>query len=332
MKSVQGVVSRLLAAGLIWFGAVALSGIGAPTEARALSGPVVQAPAGNVNPTQPEVPQGSISRTASGNGSFQAKYEKIRDLIARDRKMQRQIKQSAGRFGIEPIHIVGALIGEHTYNVDALDFFQTYFVKAASYLGSAISFEYEGEHVANFVLRPQFARCAQYSDSYQLWDCREEIWQQQFAGKVVDGRAFPKDRFSKVFFQPLYAGQTFGLGQLNPLTALRATDLVSRVTGQPKLDARDAPRVYETIMKPDTTMDYMAAILRLSIDSYKSIAGVDISGNPGLTATLYNLGDVVDRARKLQRKRSEDPTAMPEENYYGWLVNDRLAELEPLVR
>lgn len=309
-----------------------LSGAGLTAHAQTIAGQIVQAPGGNVNATQPEVPQGSISRTNSGNSSFDAKYEKIRDLIARDRKMQRQIRRSADRFGIEPIHIVGALIGEHTYNVDALDFFQTYFVKAASYLGSAISFEYEGEHVTDFVARPQFASCARHTRSYELWDCREEIWKRVFAGKIVDGRAYPDDRFSKVFFQPLYAGQTFGLGQLNPLTALRATDFVSRITGQPKLDAMDAPKVYETIMKPDTTMDYMAAIIRLSIDSYRDIAGVDISNNPGLTATLYNLGDVIDRAKSLKQKRSENPDAMPEENYYGWLVNDRLNELQSLVR
>ena len=136
-------------------------------------------------------------------------------------KLQRQIKKSAARFGIDPIHIVGALVGEHTYNVDALDFFQTYFVKAASYLKSVISFEYDGENVIDFVNRPQFAQCAAVSDSYDLWDCREEIWQNEFAGKSVDGKTWPNDRFSRVFFQPLYAGQTFGLGQLNPLTALQ---------------------------------------------------------------------------------------------------------------
>lgn len=298
-----------------------------PAEAKTIT-----APPGNRNATQPEIPSGSVSRTSSGNSSFEAKYEKIRDLIARDRKMQRQIRRSAARFGIDPLHIIGALVGEHTYNVDALDFFQTYFVKAAAYLSSAIEFEYDGESVTDFVQRPQFSACATLKDSYTLWDCREEVWKAQFSGKTIDGKTFPKDRFSKVFFQPLYAGQTFGLGQLNPLTALRATDLVSQVTGRPKLDPRDAPKVYETIMKPDTTMDYMAAILRLSIDSYRDIAGVDISGNPGLTATLYNLGDVIDRAKQLKLKRAGDPSVLPEENYYGWLVNDKLSELKTLLR
>jgi len=293
---------------------------------------IVPAPEGNRNAKQPEIPYGAVSRTRSSKGSFEGKYQKIRDLIKSDKKMRRQIKKSAGKFGIDPVHLVGALVGEHTYNVDALDFLQTYFVKAASYLKSAITFEYDGEDVIAFVGRKEFSKCSKFRNSYQLWDCREEVWQKQFAGKSRGGKSWPNDRFSKVFFQPLYAGQTFGLGQLNPLTALRVTDMVARVTGAKKLDARNAPEVYATIMRPDSTLDYMAAIIKLSIDSYKKYAGVDISNNPGLTATLYNLGDVIDRANALKRKRAKDPAAMPEENYYGWLVNDKLDELRALVR
>jgi hypothetical protein len=54
----------------------------------------------------------------------------------------------------------------------------------------------------------------------RLWTCREEVWETTFRGKKVDGKSFPDNRFGAVFFQPFYAGQTFGLGQLNPLTAL----------------------------------------------------------------------------------------------------------------
>lgn len=296
------------------------------------SAQIVKVDPGNRNLTQPAIPSGSISRTASGNGSFQAKYEKIRDLISSDRKLKRQIKKSARKFGIAPVHIVGALVGEHTYNVDALDFLQTYFVKAASYLKSAVTFEYDGESITKFVKRPEFARCAKYSDSYQLWNCREDIWQSKFSGKTIGGKTWPNDRLGKIFFQPFYAGQTFGLGQLNPLTALRATDMVAKTTGAKRLNPRNAPEVYATIMRPDSTLDYMAAIIKLSIEAYKNVAGFDISNNPGLTATLYNLGDVQDRARQLKKKRSVDPTVLPEENYYGWLVNDKIGELQNLVR
>jgi len=293
---------------------------------------IVVVPEGNRNVIQPDIPYGSVSRTRSSNGSFQGKYEKIRDLIANDRKLGGKIRIAAARFGIDPIHIVGALVGEHTYNVDALDFLQTYLVKAASYLESGIDFSHDGESVTEFVARPQFSPCSLYNDSYRLWACREKIWKEVFAGKAVGGKTWPNDRFGRVFFQPLYAGQTFGLGQLNPLTALQVDDLVNTTVHRAKLNPADAPKVYEAIMDPDSTLDYMAAAIRISIDAYRDIGGYDISGNPGITATLYNLGDVIDRAETIRDKRLSDPGVLPEENYYGWLVNDKLAELRLAIQ
>lgn len=292
----------------------------------------VTVPAGNRNVAQPKIPSDSYSRTKSSNGSFQAKYEKIRDLIARDKKLQAGIKKSAARFSIDPVHIVGALIGEHTYNVDAYDRLQTYLVKAASYFDSAISFAYDGEHVLKFVERKQFTKCKSHKDSYLLWACRENVWLETFSGKKVDGKKWPRDRFGRVFFQPLYAGQTFGLGQLNPLTALQVDDLVRTKVRRKALTAKDAPRVYEAIMDPKSTLDYMAAVIKISIDSYRDIAGVDISKNPGITSTLYNLGNVIERAKKLKAKRTKNANLLPEENYYGWLVNDKILELTKLVK
>ena len=68
------------------------------------------------------------------------------------------------------MHIVGAIVGEHTYNVDAYDRLQTYYVKAISYLSSKLTFAYDGEDITDFVQRPQFQKCAGKSDSYDLWD------------------------------------------------------------------------------------------------------------------------------------------------------------------
>ena len=153
------------------------------------------------------------------------------------------------------------------------------------------------------------------------------------AARTVGGKTWPNDRFGRVFFQPLYAGQTFGLGQLNPLAALRVNDLVVKVSHLPRLSADHAPAIYKAIMEPDSTLEYMAAIIRTSIDAYAQIAGMDISGNPGITATLYNLGDVKKRAEALKRKNAgRAKPVLPEENYYGWLVNDKLNELRPLVQ
>lgn len=304
-----------------------LTGLSAPANAQ-----LVPVAPGNRHAEQPEIPAGAFSRTKSTKGSFEGKYEKIRDLISRNKRLQKKIKTAAKRYNIAPIHIVGALVGEHTYNVDALDHIQTYVVKAASYLGSGLTFKYDGEKVSKFVERPQFAPCQVMTDSYDLWSCREAVWDSEFRGQNIGGKNWPNDRFGRVFFQPLFAGQTFGLGQINPLTALRVNDLVVRTSRFAPLSVNRAPAIYKAIMDPDSTLHYMAAVIRVSIDAYAQIAGVDISSNPGITATLYNLGDVRRRAGELKAKTKDGKIVLPQENYYGWLVNDKLDELLPLIR
>lgn len=294
---------------------------------------LTQVPEGNRNAEQPGVPGGSARRTAALSTTYDNKYRKVLKLLQTDKALRQKIAQAARAYGIDPVHIAGAIVGEHTYNVDAYDRLQTYYVKATSYLGSSFAFKYEGETVDRFVKRPEFAQC-QAGDSYSLWTCREHVWNTKFAGKTVDGTKFPSDRFGAVFFQPFYAGQTFGLGQLNPLTALQMSDLVNRVSGLPKLDAANPSEVYETIMDPDKTLPYVAATLKKSIDAYRRV-GFDISNNPGLTATLYNVGSPEARASALKaenakRQANGEAPRLPEENYYGWLVNDRIADLKAL--
>ena len=306
--------------------------------ALAASGPafaVTAVPPGNRNAEQPPIPGASSKRTAEGKTTFEAKYQKVFTLLKTDKKLRQKIIAVSAQYGLSPLHMAGAIVGEHTYNVDAYDRLQTYYVKAASYLASDFGFSYEGETVDAFIGRPQFSSCASQTGSYGQWTCRENVWNSTFRGKTVDGKAFPNNRFSAVFFQPFYAGQTFGIGQLNPLTALEMSDIVAKVSGLPRLDHRDARRVYETIMDPDLTLPYVAASLKASIDAYRSIAGFDISGNPGITATLYNVGNPEERARALaaenkRRTAAGQAAKLPEENYYGWLVNDKLADLQSL--
>ncbi|EJB04871.1 Protein of unknown function (DUF1402) [Rhizobium leguminosarum bv. trifolii WSM597] len=289
-------------------------------------------PAGNRHAEQPDIPGASVRRTKGTKSSFDLKYEKVHELLATDHELMAKIRKVSSAYGINPIHVVGAIVGEHTYNVDAYDRLQSYYVKAASYAGESFRFAYDSENVDEFVARPQFAECKAKSDSYTLWSCREDVWESDFRGKTVGGKSFPNNRFSAVFFQPFYAGQTFGLGQVNPLTALMLSDLVARVSGYPKLNEKNAGAVYKSIMDPDVSLAFVAASIRRSIDDYKEIAGMDISGNPGLTATLYNVGNSRQRAAALAAKnRSSGATIWPEENYYGWLINDKLDELKGLL-
>ena len=297
---------------------------------------VVRVPPGNRSATQPPISASSVIRTAETKGTFDDKYRAIYSQLAGDRVLIGKIEKAAATYGIDPVHMIGAIIGEHTYNVDTMDTLQGYYVKALAYLGADLRFAYKGEDVRDFVKRPQFAACDDAADDYDLWTCREDVWKSTFQGKTVDGKAFPDDRFQRVFFQPYFAGQTFGLGQLSPLSALTVSDMVAARSGLPPLDLNHPNEIYHAVMDPDMSLNYMAAIIAHDIDAYRRFAGFDISGNPGITATLYNLGDAADRARALaaeNRKRKASGVGMlyPQENYYGWLVNARLDELRKLL-
>lgn len=307
-----------------------LAAFGAPAHAATL------VPDGNRNAEQPAIPFGSASRTRAAKSTYEEKFRRVYALLQRDRELIGKIRTVSRQYGIDPIHMIGAIVGEHTYNVDVYDRLQTYYVKAASYLGASLTFAHRGEAIGDFVDRPQFSECDKLPSSYEIWACRERIWNTIFRGKTVDGTPFPNERLGSVFFQPLYAGQTFGIGQLNPLTALQMSDMVNDISGYPKLDADQPGRVYQTIMDPDLTLAYMAAVIKTSIRAYRDIAGFDISENPGITSTLYNIGDPEGRARALraennQRRQRGEPPRLPQENYYGWLVNDRLDELKKLL-
>jgi hypothetical protein len=292
-------------------------------------------PKGNRNSEQPLIPNASTHRTAQAKSSFEAKYQKVLSLLKNNEKLRAKIKSVASTYNISPVHIVGAIVGEHTYNVDAYDRLQTYYVKALSYVASEIKFENNGESVEDFVTRTQFKECNTTADSNALWTCRDRVWNTQFRGKTINDINFPDQRFSAVFFQPFYSGQTFGIGQMSPLTALQMSDRVHEISKLPKLDVKNAKQVYRTIMDPDLTLPYVAATIAQSIEAYKTTAGFDISNNPGLTATLYNLGDPELRAQKLKsdnqtRLKLKQPPQLPQENYYGWLVNDKIKDLESL--
>lgn len=287
-------------------------------------------PEGNRHAEQPAVPGASKRRTAQLDTTFEHKYRQIMDLLRNDEALRRKIAATAARYDIDPVHMAGALVGEHTYNVDAYDRLQSYYVKAVAYASERFIFSHGGQDVLSFVSGSAFANCSEASGSYEVWSCREHVWDTVYRGRVVEGTRYPDERFSAVFFQPFFAGQTFGLGQISPLTALKMSDRVSRVSGFPEISADDPVGVYQAIMDPDRSLAYMAAIIDTSIEAYKRIANFDISGNPGITATLYNVGNPQMRAAALASRNRRGLQILPEENYYGWLVNDRIEELRAL--
>ncbi|MEL6785711.1 MAG: DUF1402 family protein, partial [Pseudomonadota bacterium] len=164
-------------------------------------------PPGNRSATQPKIPGGSVKRTRGT--TFEKKYQKIRNLLARDTKLRGKIVKAARTFGIDPVHIAGALVGEHTYNVDAKDRLQSYYVKALAYLNQDLSFQYKGTSITALTRQKPYQRCRGIRRNYDYWTCVEAVWDIYYRGKSIAGRRWPNDRLGRVFFQPFYAGQTF---------------------------------------------------------------------------------------------------------------------------
>ena len=307
----------------------------APVSARPA---IIVVPASYHAKTQPPVAvQSYLLTLMQQGGSWNDKYHHAMSLLADDHRLMGELLKAARTYDVDPVDIVGAIIGEHTFNMNVFDTLQDYYVKALQYMNNkTLAFEYQGELAKDFFKRPQFAQCEAMKDNYDKWDCRETVWNRQFAGKLVGGKAWPVTRLNRVFFQPMYSGQTFGVGQLGPVVALSVTDLVHRKSGLPLLSINDASQVFAQIMNPDDSMYYIAAALRMAIDRYRDIAGFDISHNAGLVATLYNLGDAATRAADLravndERARKGEPPLYPQENFYGWFVNEKVAELRKLV-
>lgn len=67
----------------------------------------------------------------------------------------------------------------------------------------------------------------------------------------------------------------------------------------------------QLLRRPEAAIAYTAAILALYAADYRRIAGVEIGGDPAVLCTLWQGGESVERARRLARRRANDPAASP---------------------
>lgn len=130
------------------------------------SAEVVKVPLGNRNDKRPKTPGLSkLWTTFISRASYEAKYRRIYLMLQRDKRLMNNIKKVSSVYGIDPIHVIGAIVGEHTFNVDGLDSLQGYYVKAAKYVDLDMSFSYKRETAAELFKRPQFKPCSQFKTS-----------------------------------------------------------------------------------------------------------------------------------------------------------------------
>lgn len=234
------------------------------------------------------------------------RYERALRRTVADRELPGQIRRIARLYDLDPAWIAGIVITERTF----MDFGDTLQALAVRRAGDGLRFQYEGADLAEVIRRPEYAVCDARKSAADRWDCIADVWVR------ANGISL-----HAAFFDPLQVGYSFGIGQIDVLRALMLTDVVQRAGGPGPLSADRPAEIYRHLLDPALALHYIAANLRLGVDTYREIARRDISRDPGIAATLYNLGSEKKRARDLLRRRGE-----PEENFYGWFMGSRMAD------
>ncbi len=243
------------------------------------------------------------------------------------------IQRAARAFDIDPIHIAGAIAGEHALNVNFLDVTQDYLPRWLT--------QSDGSELYALIRSAPYQKCNSKRNDYNYWYCVTKIWhRQQNAASFLFSRSAVYRKFTDHFFNPNSAGVSFGLGQMNPLRALVVSDLVSQKTNLPPLNFRvngDISSTYEVILNEETVVYYVAATIRTAIDIYKETAHFDISNDPGLTATLYNIGNESYKARNRYQKnirsaQDDETIEVPQSNSLGRWVLQNQTEIRAAIQ
>lgn len=239
------------------------------------------------------------------------------------------IKAAAEAYSVSPVTIMGSIIGEHTYNVGAWDIAQeNYLYMWKKWISR---FEDNGLDLAALIQEEKYSKCTQITDNnYDLWSCYNSVWK---TDKRNSRKGSKNWEIKWSFFNPLGSGFTYGFGQLGPERALMVTDIVNKYSGFPILTIQNPPELYDAILNPQTSIHYVAATNKVAIEIYRKYANFDISQNPGVISTLYNLGREFEKAEDLYNRTLKSLTETgkakyPEVNYYGWLINSKQEELE----
>lgn len=272
------------------------------------------------------VPPGNRN-SAEGRAPSESQYQNVLQLISKKDNVC-VIQQAGVLYDLDPILIVGSIVGEHTFNVSAWDIGQENYIYMVKRWISR--FEANGINLAQMLLESEYDQCTVTTESnYDLWSCYNSVWRQD---RRNDRRNRGMWELKWTFFNPMGAGYTYGFGQLGPERALMVTDLVHQVSGFDELSLDNPEQIYDAILNPQISIHYVAANNRIAINLYKQYANFDISQNPGVVATLYNLGREYQKANELFDRTLDSigktgTAAYPQVNYYGWFINSREVEI-----
>lgn len=264
---------------------------------------------------------------------------KIQNIL---QSVKGDIKNAASRFGINPIHIAGAIAGEHALNVDTFDSIQDLNLQRRLYLSSWVN-RTSDLGLAQVISGQNYSDCRSKRADYEFWYCVTRKWNIAKAGGLVNFLSSESQvykKFTNEFFNPNGIGSTFGVGQMSPLRALMVSDLVARRTHLPSLNFRrdgNSTSAFDSVLDPSKVIYYIAATIKVSIDMYKAEAHYDISMNPGVTATLYNIGNERFHAqlrfkKNMDRLKKGERLEAPRSNNLGRWVLQNLDMIQQAIR
>lgn len=285
-------------------------------------------PKGNAGMTEiPEVARLRVYSRAVLNGEWEAllksgretefaltlgknKIPKILDALNEQGLIAEAIRLGKA-FNIHPMHILGPIIGENSFNGAIDQTIQDSFAK----MFNETDFKTMSARMKMISEDPATVGCMSLNISnYWKWRCILHK-----SGYLANGS---NRDFIFWFYQISNKGQgTFGLGQIQPFLLWSVNDLVVEKTkslgySYKKFNLTDMKTPFQVIFNNKEMLAYIAAMAHVSINVYKQVAQVDLSQNPGLTTTLYNLGDEYQRAY-MSTVRGGDPQV----NFMGWYVN-----------
>lgn len=240
---------------------------------------------------------------------------KIPDIMKRLREegILDEVQRMSEAFDIHPLHILGPIVGENTFNGSIDSTIQD------SMLSLLTENDYQKmskrmDYVTN---NEDTKKCLSLPiRNYWKWRCILVNSNALRSGSNRD--------FAFWFYSRSKKGQgTFGIGQAQPYLLWGFNDIVRKKLEEVGVEVKnyqinDLKTAFRHTQDDQLMVAYIAAMTRQAIDTYKMIGKVDISNNPGLTTTLYNLGDFNRRAFLFKESGRENPSV----NYMGWFVNE----------
>jgi hypothetical protein len=123
---------------------------------------------------------------------------------------------------------------------------------------------------------------------------------------------------------------TLGPAQVSFRLALQYEPVVAARLERPP---RNVKQVLDAVTSVPGNLEYAAALIAEAQAVYRETAGFDIRDNPGVLATLYQLGSPVVRARRLAQENAvrRAPILSPQINAYGAFVNRHAEEIATIL-